>query len=108
MPRRATGESYSWDQAKETVFLEKLDHYVATHSGRHPSTAVLDEWAKEFNSAFGGVPAYGLTLSQKKDRMKRIYRGWKALQCRTGLGYDPVTDLVICSDDQWQSFIQVI
>ncbi|GMN66138.1 hypothetical protein TIFTF001_035209 [Ficus carica] len=39
--------------------------------------------------------------------MKKIYRGWKALQCRTGLGYDPSTDRVICSDDAWQSFIQV-
>ncbi|GMN51882.1 hypothetical protein TIFTF001_021044 [Ficus carica] len=39
--------------------------------------------------------------------MKKIYRGWKALQCRTGLGYDPSTDIVICSDDAWQSFIQV-
>ncbi|GMN44387.1 hypothetical protein TIFTF001_013579 [Ficus carica] len=39
--------------------------------------------------------------------MKKIYRGWKALQCRTGLGYDPSTDRVISSDDVWQSFIQV-
>ncbi|GMN36199.1 hypothetical protein TIFTF001_005824 [Ficus carica] len=39
--------------------------------------------------------------------MKKIYRGWKVLQSRTGLGYDPVTDKVICSDDAWQSFIKV-
>ncbi|GMN75141.1 hypothetical protein TIFTF001_056796 [Ficus carica] len=39
--------------------------------------------------------------------MEKIYKGWKALQCRIGLGYDSVTDRVICSDDQWQSFIQV-
>ncbi|GMN68184.1 hypothetical protein TIFTF001_037241 [Ficus carica] len=39
--------------------------------------------------------------------MKKIYRGWKALQCRIGLGYDMSTDRVICSDDAWQSFIQV-
>ncbi|GMN55621.1 hypothetical protein TIFTF001_024750 [Ficus carica] len=39
--------------------------------------------------------------------MKKIYRGWKALQVRTGLGYDPSTNRVICSDDAWQSFIQV-
>ncbi|GMN19020.1 hypothetical protein TIFTF001_023964 [Ficus carica] len=107
MPRKATGESYQWDHAKETVFLEKLDYYVACNSGRHPPLATLDSWAKEFNSAYGGVSAYGLTLQQKKDRMKKIYSGWKALQCRTGLGYDPVTDRVICSDDAWQSFIQV-
>ncbi|GMN43371.1 hypothetical protein TIFTF001_012563 [Ficus carica] len=100
IPRRATGESYPWDQAKETVFLEKLDYYVACHSGRHPPISILDGWAREFNAAFGGVLAYGLTLSQKNDRMKKIYRGWKALQCRTGLGYDSVTDRVICSDDQ--------
>ncbi|GMN43467.1 hypothetical protein TIFTF001_012668 [Ficus carica] len=39
--------------------------------------------------------------------MKKIYRGWKALQRRTGLGYDPLTDRVICSDEAWQSFIGV-
>ncbi|GMN61100.1 hypothetical protein TIFTF001_030190 [Ficus carica] len=39
--------------------------------------------------------------------MKKIYRGWKVLQVRTRLGYDPSTDRVICSDDAWQSFIQV-
>ncbi|GMN46102.1 hypothetical protein TIFTF001_015289 [Ficus carica] len=39
--------------------------------------------------------------------MKKIYRGWKALQCQIGLGYDPSTDRVICSDEAWQSFIQV-
>ncbi|GMN60652.1 hypothetical protein TIFTF001_029736 [Ficus carica] len=40
--------------------------------------------------------------------MKKIYRGWKALQVRTGLGYDPSMDKVICSDDAWQSFIQQV
>ncbi|GMN40678.1 hypothetical protein TIFTF001_009909 [Ficus carica] len=39
--------------------------------------------------------------------MKKIYRGWKALQFRSGLGYDPLTDRVICLNDAWQSFIQV-
>ncbi|GMN61321.1 hypothetical protein TIFTF001_030409 [Ficus carica] len=38
--------------------------------------------------------------------MKKIYRGWKALQVRTGLGYDSSNDRVICLDDAWQSFIQ--
>ncbi|GMN56713.1 hypothetical protein TIFTF001_025828 [Ficus carica] len=39
--------------------------------------------------------------------MKKIYRGWKVLQSRIGLEYDPSTDRVICSEDVWQSFIQV-
>ncbi|GMN55587.1 hypothetical protein TIFTF001_024707 [Ficus carica] len=39
--------------------------------------------------------------------MKKIYRRWKALQVRIGLGYDPSINRVICSDDAWQSFIQV-
>ncbi|GMN53983.1 hypothetical protein TIFTF001_023111 [Ficus carica] len=39
--------------------------------------------------------------------MKKIYRGWSALQVRIGLGYDLSTDRVICLDDAWQSFIQV-
>ncbi|GMN42640.1 hypothetical protein TIFTF001_011841 [Ficus carica] len=39
--------------------------------------------------------------------MKKIYRGWKALHSHTGLGYDPATDRVVCSDDAWHSFVQV-
>ena len=108
MPRKATGETYVWDHAKEKIFLEKLDYHLACSGGKHPPLATLDLWAAEFNAEFGGVPAYSITLYQKKERMKKIYRGWKALQCRTGLGYDPLTDRVICSDDTWQSFIKVI
>ncbi|GMN66974.1 hypothetical protein TIFTF001_036040 [Ficus carica] len=33
--------------------------------------------------------------------------GWKALQARTGLGYDPATNTVVCSDDTWHSFVKV-
>ncbi|GMN23102.1 hypothetical protein TIFTF001_040399 [Ficus carica] len=39
--------------------------------------------------------------------MKKFYRGWKALHSHTSLGYDPATDRVVCSDDAWQSFVQV-
>ncbi|GMN73095.1 hypothetical protein TIFTF001_052123 [Ficus carica] len=38
--------------------------------------------------------------------MKKIYRGWKILQTRTGLGYDPVTDTVVCSDETWRGFVK--
>ena len=108
MPRKGLGESYVWTLEKEKKFLECLDDYLATTGGKQPSIAILDLWAAQFNAEFGGVPAFGTTLSQKKERMKKIYRGWKVLQSRTGMGYDPSTDRVICSDDAWQSFIQVI
>ncbi|GMN27591.1 hypothetical protein TIFTF001_049376 [Ficus carica] len=48
-----------------------------------------------------------MTLYQKKERMMKIYRGWKALETRTGLWYDPTTDRVVCSDEAWQSFIGI-
>ena len=108
MPRKAMGETYIWDHAKEKDFLEKFDYYLACSGGKHPPLAILDQWAAEFNAEYGGVPAYGITLYQKRERVKKIYKGWKALQCQTGLGYDPLMDQVICSDDTWQSFIQVI
>ncbi|GMN61399.1 hypothetical protein TIFTF001_030483 [Ficus carica] len=107
MPRKASGEIYFWDPAKEKKFLEKIDEYLATTGGKQPTLAILNIWAAQFNAEFEGVPAFGSTLFQKKERMKKIYRGWKVLQSRTGLGYDPSTDRVICSDDEWQSFIQV-
>ncbi|GMN32170.1 hypothetical protein TIFTF001_050785 [Ficus carica] len=107
MPRKSSGESYVWDHAKEKLFLEKLDEYMASTGGKQPTSSILDLWANEFNAQFGGVPAQGLTLYQKKERMKKIYRGWKVLQARTGLGYDPATNTVVCSDETWQSFVKV-
>ena len=108
MPRKASGESYVWDQAKEKLFLEKLDDYLASTGGKQPSSSILELWASEFNTRFGRVPAFGSTLYQKKERMRKIYRGWKVLKTHTGLGYDPDTDTVVCSDETWHSFIKVI
>ncbi|GMN44390.1 hypothetical protein TIFTF001_013594 [Ficus carica] len=105
MPRKASGDHYFWDPAKEKKFLLQLDEYLACSGDKHPPKATLELWAAQFNAEFGGIPAHGMTLYQKKKRMKKIYRGWKALQRRTGLGYDPSTERVICSDEAWQSFI---
>ncbi|GMN54760.1 hypothetical protein TIFTF001_023884 [Ficus carica] len=107
MPRKSSGETYVWDPVKEKKFLEKLDEYLQTTGGKQPTLAILNIWASEFNAEFEGVQALGSTLSQKKERMKKIYKGWKVLQTRTGLGYDPVTDRVVCSDEEWKSFVQV-
>ncbi|GMN65432.1 hypothetical protein TIFTF001_034497 [Ficus carica] len=106
MPRKTSSESYVWTDAKEKLFLEKLDEYLAARGGKQPTSSVLELWATEFNTRFGSVPAFGSTLSQKKERMKKIYRGWKILQTRTGLGYDPVTDTVVCSDETWRGFVK--
>ena len=107
MPRKSSGDHYFWDPAKEKKFLLQLDEYLACSVGKHPPKATLELWAAQFNAEFGGVPAHRMTLYQKKERMKKIYRDRKALQSRTGLGYDPSTDRVICSDEAWQSFIGV-
>ncbi|GMN62836.1 hypothetical protein TIFTF001_031917 [Ficus carica] len=107
MLRKASGETYVWDLVKEKKFLKKLDEYLQTTGGKQPTLAILNIWALEFNAEFEGVHALGTTLSQKKERMKKIYKGWKVLQTRTGLGYDPVTNRVICSDEEWKSFVQV-
>ncbi|GMN35513.1 hypothetical protein TIFTF001_042238 [Ficus carica] len=107
MPRKTLGETYVWDPPKEKRFLQKLDDFLSSNDSKQPTIQIYKLWANEFNSEFGGVPAHGGTLYQKKERMKKIYHGWKFLQSRTGLGYDPVTDRVICSDEAWQSFIKV-
>ncbi|GMN54425.1 hypothetical protein TIFTF001_023552 [Ficus carica] len=77
MPRKASGETYVWDLVKEKKFLEKLDEYLQTTGGKQPTLAVINIWASEFNAEFEGVHALGTTLSQKKERMKKIYKGWK-------------------------------
>ena len=108
MPRKSSGETFVWTSVKEKRLLEKLDDFYSSNPGRQPGKQIYELWAKEFNTEFGGVPAHGDTLYQKKDRMKKIYKGWKFLQVQTGLGYDPVTETVVSSDEAWQSFIKVI
>ena len=108
MPHKASGESYVWTEAMEKLFLEKLADHMATTGGKQPTASILEIWAKEFNTRFGGVQALASTLYTKKERMRKIYRGWRVLQTRTGLGYDPATDTVVCSDETWHNFVKVI
>ncbi|GMN49303.1 hypothetical protein TIFTF001_018470 [Ficus carica] len=106
MPRKTSGETFVWNPVKERRLLEKLDDFYAANPGKQPAMQIYELWVSEFNSEFGGVPAHGTTLYQKKERMRKIYRGWKSLKTNTGLGYDSATDRVVCSDDAWQSFIR--
>ncbi|GMN52608.1 hypothetical protein TIFTF001_021744 [Ficus carica] len=87
MPRKSLGETFAWDPIMEKRLLKKLDDFLSCNSGRMPTIQIYDLWAQEFNAEFGGVPAHGLTLSQKKDRTKKVYRGWKVLQAHTGLRF---------------------
>ncbi|GMN26514.1 hypothetical protein TIFTF001_044007 [Ficus carica] len=88
MLRKALGETYVRDPAKEKKFPDKLDEYLATTGGKQPTVAILDIWAAQFNAEFGGVPAFGTTLSQKKERMKKIYRAWKVYKECKHLRYE--------------------
>ncbi|GMN74951.1 hypothetical protein TIFTF001_053953, partial [Ficus carica] len=106
MPRKTSGETFVRNPVKERRLLEKLDDFYAANPGKQPAMQIYELWAGEFNSEFGGVPAHGTTLYQKKERMRKIYRGWKSLKTNTGLGYDSATDRVVCFDDAWQSFIR--
>ena len=68
MPRKASGEQYVWDHAKEKLFLEKLDDYLASTGEKQPTSSILELWANEFNTHFDGVPAYRSTLYIKKKK----------------------------------------
>ncbi|GMN24266.1 hypothetical protein TIFTF001_050314 [Ficus carica] len=57
MPRKASGESYVWDHAKEKLFLEKLDDYLASRGGKQPTSSILELWASA--SGFGSVTMGG-------------------------------------------------
>ncbi|GMN63338.1 hypothetical protein TIFTF001_032421 [Ficus carica] len=46
MPRKASGESYVWDHAKEKLFLEKLDDYLASRGGKQTTSSILELWAR--------------------------------------------------------------
>ncbi|GMN32033.1 hypothetical protein TIFTF001_046569 [Ficus carica] len=106
MPRKSLDETFVWNPVKEKWLLEKMDDFYSSNPSRQPGMQIYDLWANEFNTEFGGVLAHGVTLYPKKERMRKIYKGWKVLQSQTGLGYDPVADRVVCSDEAWQSFIK--
>ena len=55
MPRKASGETYVWDNAKEKRFLEKMDEFLSYSGGKHPTIQILDLWATQFNSEYDGV-----------------------------------------------------
>ncbi|GMN71257.1 hypothetical protein TIFTF001_055929, partial [Ficus carica] len=107
MSRKSSGETFVWNPVKEKRLLEKLDDFYSSNPGRQPGMQIYDLWANEFNTEFGGVPAHGSTLYQKKERMRKIYKGWKVLKVQTGLGYDSEADRVVCSDEAWHSFIKM-
>ena len=73
---------------KEKRFLKKLDDLLSCNGGKQPTIQIYDLWANEFNSEFGGVPAHGVTLYQKKERMKKIYRRWKVCN------FTPALDMI--------------
>ncbi|GMN58799.1 hypothetical protein TIFTF001_027887 [Ficus carica] len=106
MPRKSSGETLVWNPVKERRLLEKLDDFYSSNPGRQPAMQIYDLWANEFNTEFGGVPAHSSTLYPKKERMRKIYKGWKVLKVQTGLGYDAESDRVVCSDETWQGFIK--
>ncbi|GMN37787.1 hypothetical protein TIFTF001_007107 [Ficus carica] len=101
MPCKSSGETYVWNPVKERRLLEKLDDFYSANPGRQPAMRIYDLWANEFNTEFGGVPAHGSNLYQKKECMRKIYKGWKVLKVQTGLGYDFEADRVVCSDEAW-------
>ena len=68
MSRKASGEIYIWDNAKEKKFLEKMDQFLSYSGDKHHFIQILEQWATQFNSEYGGVPTYGLTLYQGKKK----------------------------------------
>ena len=45
MPRKASGETYVWDNVKEKLFLKKLDDFLMCNGGKQPTMQLLDLWA---------------------------------------------------------------
>ena len=43
-----------------------MDNFLLSSGGKQPTMQILDLWATQFNSEFGDVPGYGVTLYQKK------------------------------------------
>ncbi|XP_028056117.1 uncharacterized protein At2g29880-like [Camellia sinensis] len=50
---------------------------------------------------------YGLKkLKGKFARLKANYKEFVALKNHTGLGWDPITQIVIAPDDVWENYVQ--
>ncbi|GMN19766.1 hypothetical protein TIFTF001_045230 [Ficus carica] len=92
MPRKASGDHYFWDPAKEKKFLLQLDEYLACSGGKHPPKATLELWAAQFNSEFGGVYKECNHLRYEGLRNKELYYNvFKKNHAAGALGYGSVT-----------------
>jgi hypothetical protein len=100
------GINFKWsdDPEYEKIFCELCIKFIRKN-GR-----VSFKW-KEINQEFEAATKRKCqikTLKNKFDTMKKDWRIWRLLKFgETGLGWDPVTGKLSCSDDWWDRKIKV-
>ena len=97
----------NWTKASELVLIQKIFDYAIEFNGRRPSSVVWTQWAMDLSVQFSQV----LTMDQlktKRERLRRLFACYKALQTTIGLGWDPDSGTVSCSKEYWADFIKVL
>lgn len=98
------GTNFRWTDEHEKIICELCIKFIRKN-GR-----VSFKWI-EINQEFEAIikrKIHQKALKNKYDAMKRDWRSWKSLKFgETGLGWDPLTGKLSCSDEWWERKIKV-
>ena len=84
----------------------RLAAYNRTGNGRKPDSKTWEDWTNQLQEFFKDqvTPA---KVQQMKVRLKAKFDHELTLRTNTGLGWDPVTGAVTCTDEYWEDFAKV-
>ncbi|XP_024027965.1 uncharacterized protein LOC21411989 [Morus notabilis] len=77
--------------------------YNRTSNGRKPDSKTWEDWAKELQDFFKDQVTL-VKVQHMKVRLKAKFDHELMLRNNTGLGWDPVTGAVMCTDEYWKDF----
>ena len=108
MPRGRTDDESTlhWTERQKEELLTRLAAYNRTANGKKPDSKTWEDWAKELQDFFKDqvTPA---KVQQMKVHLKAKFDHEVMLRNNTGLGWDPITGAVTCTDEYWEEFAKV-
>ena len=96
-----------WDAPSTLVFLTLLVEHVEKNLGRLPKNPTYNKWVGILKASCDkdyDIPK----LKSKYQRMRTDYFNTNVLKNHTGLRWNATLQRVVCSDEQWRDFVQVM
>ena len=96
-----------WDAQSTFEYLCLLVEHTEKKIGKLPKNPTYVTWIGIIQAQFGTI----FTIDQLKSKyhwMQVDYQGMCFLRNHTGLGQDDEKHMVVCTDEQWSNFTQVV